>query len=190
MVDQSRFALRPIQADDDTGKLSLGLSAYTPLKIFLQKNAVDFHRYQLAKTYVLIDLEHLPTRVWGYITLMSSEILLKDGQRPTETAAASAYRGFPAIKIARLALDKRLQGQGYGAMILDWCFNHVKLAVMPHVGCRFMMVDAKQDSVGFYQKAGFVLLDADSIEDHPQMFYDLYKEEGGLVQETVDAIGF
>lgn len=49
---------------------------------------------------------------------------------------------------------------------------------MPHVGCRFLVVDAKRDSVGFYQKSGFILLNTDSnyVDEHPLMFFDLHKE--------------
>lgn len=57
------FTLRPIYPDDDTRKLSLGNAAYTPLKIFLQKNALDFHQYEIAKTYVLVNPSISPTRI-------------------------------------------------------------------------------------------------------------------------------
>ena len=49
------FILRQIQSGDDTMKLSLGDASYTPLKIFLRKNALDFHQYEIAKTYVLVN---------------------------------------------------------------------------------------------------------------------------------------
>jgi GNAT superfamily N-acetyltransferase len=179
-VEKENFLLRPIQPDDDTGKLSLGDAAYLPLKIFLKKTAFDFHRYNIAKTYVLVNSDSSSSRIWGYITLMNSEIVLNEGQRPQESAATSRYEAFPAVKIARLAVDKMLQGNGFGAEFLDWCINHVKLAITPHVGCRFLVVDAKRDSVIFYQKSGFILLNTDSnnIDEHPLMFFDLYKESG------------
>ena len=49
---------------------------------------------------------------------------------------------------------------------------------MPHVGCRFLVVDSKRDSISFYQKGGFVLLDTVSnhSDQHPLMFFDLYKK--------------
>lgn len=177
MVDTENFILRQILSNDDTSKLSLGNETYTPLKIFLKKAAFDFHQYEIAKTYVLVNQAASSSRIWGYITLMSSEIVLNEGQRPRESAATSRYEAFPAVKIARLAIDKALQGNGFGTRFLDWCINHVKLAIMPHVGCRFIVVDAKRDSVVFYEKSGFVLLDTESnrSDDHPLMFFDLYK---------------
>lgn len=183
MVDIENFTMRQMQADDDTSKLSLGNAAYTPLKTFLKKTAFDFHQYNIAKTYVLVNKDLSSSRIWGYITLMNSEIVLNEGQRPHESAATSRYEAFPAVKIARLAVDQSLQGNGFGSEFLDWCMNHVKLAIMPHVGCRFLVVDAKRDSITFYQKSGFLLLNTDSnhTDEHPLMFFDLHRENGSPV---------
>jgi GNAT superfamily N-acetyltransferase len=117
--------------------------------------------------------------MWGYITLMNSEIVLDEGQRPQESATASRYETFPAVKIARLAIDKALQRDGFGTSFLNWCINHIRLIIMPHVGCRFIVVDAKRDSIAFYKKNGFALLNTESnrSDDHPLMFYDLYKQK-------------
>ncbi|HEV2614516.1 MAG TPA: hypothetical protein VGV92_07385 [Gammaproteobacteria bacterium] len=48
---------------------------------------------------------------------------------------------------------------------------------MSHIGCRFLVVDSKPESILFYQKNGFDFFDADNnrIEEYPMMFYDLYK---------------
>lgn len=183
MADIENFTLRQIHSNDDTTKLSLGDAAHTPLKIFLKKTAYDFHQSNIAKTYVLVNQYLSPSRIWGYLTLMNSEIVLNEGQRPQEFAATSKYEAFPAVKIARLAVDKALQGNGFGSGLVDWCVNHVKLAIMPHVGCRFLVVDAKRNSVTFYQKSGFILLNTASnhADDHPLMFFDLYKENGSSV---------
>ena len=177
MVEGEDFILRQIQSNDDTKKLSLGDQAHTPLKTFLKRTAFDFHQYNIAKTYILINQQVSSSRVQGYITLMNSEIVLNEGQRPQESAA-SKYEAFPAVKIARLAIDQALQGRGFGSLFLDWCINHIKLTITPHVGCRFLVVDAKRDSVIFYQKSGFILLETDSnrADEHPLMFFDLNGE--------------
>ncbi len=182
MAEVGKIILRQIECDDNTSKLSLGKSEYTPLKTFLKKDAFDFHQYEIAKTYVLVDENSVRPRVWGYITLMNSEILLHEELRPQETAQTSKYEAFPAVKIARLAVDKELQGLGYGAKLLNWCISHIKLAIMPYVGCRFLVVDAKRDSVEFYQKSGFVLLDIDEqyTEEHPMMFFDLHQNNAAV----------
>ena len=62
-------------------------------------------------------------RVWAYATLMSSEITLDVSQRPNENSNAQRYKIFPAAKIARLAVDKALHGNGYGMTLLDHCIS-------------------------------------------------------------------
>lgn len=173
-----KLILRPIHPNDNLNLLSLGNAEFTPLKIFLQKNALDFHQYEIAKTYVLVEENSSAPRVWGYITIMSSEIvILNHDDRPQETLSTSRYEAFPAVKIARLAIDKRLHKQGYGAQLLNWCISHVRIAIMPYVGCRFLVVDSKKNSVQFYAKSGFELLEIDTEDskEYPMMFLDLYK---------------
>jgi len=171
--------LRLIHTDDQLGKLSLGNANYTPLKIFLKRAALDFHQYDIAKTYVLAEVDAKPGRAWGYVTLMSSEIVLNENQKPREISATAKYEAFPAIKIARLAIDKSLQGKGYGRMVVQWCAILVRKMIMPHVGCRFLVVDAKRDSVLFYEHQGFELLNIESniADENPLMFFDIYKNQ-------------
>lgn len=178
------FVLRQIQQMDDSKNFSLGDSSYTPLKIFLIKNAYDFHQYEIAKTYVLVDQNPKTTRVWAYLTLMNSEIDLSgiepnNNRRPQETHATLRYTSFPSVKIARFAVDKNMQGQGIGKQLLLWCINYTKLNIMPNVGCRFLAVDAKKQSINFYKRCGFNLLkpESDQLGEHPLMFYDLYKSQ-------------
>lgn len=178
MIDiLNNYILRPICSADDIKKISLGDASFLPLKIFLQRSALNFHHFEVAKTYVLLNEQLSTNRVWGYITLMNSEIVLNEGQRPSEPSASIKYEAFPAVKIARLAIDKSLQGKGFGSMMLEWSMSHVKLVIMPYVGCRFMVVDAKRSSVPFYEKSGFTLLNTtlNHNDEHPLMFLDLYK---------------
>jgi len=170
--------LRQIQEGDNTRKLSLGKTSFLPLKVFLQKDALDFHQFEIAKTYVLIDSEGSSNHVLGYITLTSSQVVLDPLElRPRETESTAKYDTYPAIKIVRLAVDQRLQGQGVGTYLLDWCIGLVKLSIMPHIGCRFLVVDAKQESIQFYQKSGFQLINTEAcrLDEHPPMFFDLMK---------------
>jgi len=173
----NNFVLRQIESTDDASKFSLGNASFTPLKIFLQKNAFDFHQYEIAKTFVFVNPEYSANRIWGYITLMTSEVCLDKHQRPVETSAASKYNSYPAAKIARLAIDKALHKRGYGKKLLDWGINHIRLSVMPHIGCRFLVVDSKRESISFYQKNGFVFFNTNTnqTDEYPMMYLDLYR---------------
>ena len=169
--------LRPIQSNDNVKLISSGSPEAHPLKLFLQNDALEYHQKEITKTYVLIEPEDINNRVWGYISLMSSEIKLNGDQKPKEPDSAKKYKSFPAVKIARLLVDKRKQKNGYGKMMLDWSVSHIRLAIMPHIGCRFLAVDSKKGTINFYEKHGFVLLDSEDNlkEEQPLMFLDLHK---------------
>jgi len=168
--------LREIRLGDDTKKLSLGNEAYTPLKTFLKKDAWQFHEENIAKTYVYVDSMESGARIFGYISIICSAIELCDGQRPEEPVRANAYPAYPAVKIVRLAIDKSIRGNKFGEQVIDWVIAHVIDNIMPHVGCRFLIVDSKQESIGFYEKCGFTLVDSETnrLAANPMMFIDLH----------------
>ncbi len=51
---------RQIQPGDRVRGLSLGDESFWPLKSFLQKQALDFHQQNIAKTYVLVEESPTP----------------------------------------------------------------------------------------------------------------------------------
>jgi GNAT superfamily N-acetyltransferase len=89
-----------------------------------------------------------------------------------------AYKyAYPAVKIARLAIDLRHQGEGYGADIVSYCIAIIVKDVMPKVGCRFIVVDANKPAIDFYRKVGFTMVDTDANKalETPVMFLDLQR---------------
>jgi len=106
---------------------------------------------------------------------MNSEIVLEKDQKPPNLT--DVYKVFPAVKVARLAVDRLLQGNGRGQEMIAWCVSLVKDQIMPHVGCRYLTVDAKRESIGFYERLGFIKLkmQPDEKEDHPSMYFDIHK---------------
>lgn len=150
--------VRVLKKSDNLSKLSFGDPDHTPLKIFLKKSALVFQDNNVAITYVLVDNAN-PARVWGYISLMCSNISLEDGDKPTENESFLRYDYFPAIKLARLAIDGDLQGKNYGSGLVEYALEIIIKNIMPNVGCRFMTVDSKKGSIGFYEKLGFRLIE-------------------------------
>ena len=171
----SELFLREIQPGDKLTGLSLGRAEFTPLKAFLRNDAIDFHSVNVARTYVIVDED---SRVWAYITLMCSQIEIDEDCRPGECEGASKYKDFPAIKIARLAVDSKLQRKWMGTSLVDWAISTVKRVIMPTVGCRFLIVDAKPCSVPFYKRLGFSGVSTDDAEDNdPVLYIDLHVTE-------------
>lgn len=167
--------LRPIDSGDVLKKFSLGSKDAAPLKTFLTKDAKAYHDKNVAKTFVLV-ADHDNPEVQGYLTLVCSEISNQDSTRLDDCERANSYGTFPAVKLVRLAVHKDVQGQGYGAAMLEWCLSHVVTNIMPNAGCRFLVVDAKPSAANFYEKTGFTRLQSQSDKTpHPILFIDLHK---------------
>ena len=85
------------------------------------------------------------------------------------------YKDYPAIKPARLAVDTSLQGQGVGSQLVDFVIALITDHVMPYTGCRFLVVDAKPESVRFYAAKGFLPIgtSTDGPTATTTMFIDL-----------------
>lgn len=115
------------------------------------------------------------------MTLVAGEVAIEkddDGLVDDEAEDVSyPYLQYPAVKIARLAVDRRARGRNIGTDFVSLAIAITQEEVAPVVGCRFLMVDAKIDSVGFYGKAGFTLLDTPTnlARDEKVMFIDIHK---------------
>ena len=114
----------------------------------------------------------------AYITLVCGEIVLEgDMSLLDETDLQYNYKSYPALKIARLAVDARHRDNDYGAILVELAVGTAKEIICPAAGCRFVTVDSKRGAVGFYQKQGFTLLDTpeNKKRGEPVLFLDLFK---------------
>ncbi len=115
--------------------------------------------------------------VWGYITLMCSEIKLGNTHTLDDCEAANRYSDFPSVKIARLAVDHRIQGRGYGDALVQFAVFIARRNIMPRIGCRFLVAESKAGALNFYQRIGFTVLDTEKNKQRrlPVVFIDLNK---------------
>lgn len=153
---------------------------FLPLKVFIQRHAKTYEAQSLARTYGAYSTDAGSIgKLLGYVTLVCGEVVIEDLDAPLLAADGLEYnyRHYPAVKIARLAVDTRARGQNVGTNLVDLSLAIAREEISPSVGCRFLMVDAKRDSVGFYSKLGFTLLDTPTNRerDEPVMFIDLPK---------------
>lgn len=118
---------------------------------WLQRSASQAECRDAARTYVVADLDGV---VVGYATLVA-------GQITTAEAAADVAKGMtthfpiPVAIIARLAVDRSVQGTGVGMYLLDFALRRCLLAG-DEVGMRAVVVDAIDlRAAGFYRRFGF-----------------------------------
>lgn len=169
----SDIIVKQIEPGDKLSGLSLGHEDFTPLKIFLKKQAHKYEQQSLARTYAAFS----PSKVVAYITLTCGEVVSKHDAGSLVDDVEYPYDHFPAVKIARLAVDKRVQKKGLGEALVRLAVGQAKNIICPTVGCRFITVDSKQQSVEFYKRCGFTLLDTAENRERPSpvMWIDLSK---------------
>lgn len=127
-----------------------GFSCGEPsLDLFLGRYAWQNQaRYRLGVTYVAVD--DATRRVTGYFTLAAASIAC--GEPPVRPPGG--YAEVPCIRIARLAVDQRVQGMGLGSELVHAALA-IALAESERVGCAGVIVDALPEAVRFYERFGF-----------------------------------
>lgn len=138
--------IRPLERSD----IREGFSCGEPeLDRFLERYAwQNQRRYHLGVTYVAVD--DATRRVLGYFTLAAASVSPDGSVAP----APGGYEELPAIRIARLAVDRRMQGIGLGSELLRAACT-IALAESERVGCAGLIVDALPEAIGFYEQFGF-----------------------------------
>jgi GNAT superfamily N-acetyltransferase len=171
------LVLRALDPRDDCRRIAFGDAVFAPLKSFLAKSAKQLHAENLAKTFVLVDDNFEPNRVKAYVTLLCTHVLVKQLPAPLDVDGGFRYEDYPAMKIARLAVTQELQGQGIGSKLIDFCIGMAVEYVMPHAGCRLLVLDAKAPSVPFYRRKGFTEMGPveDDANGHTAMFIDMHR---------------
>lgn len=147
----------------------------TDLNDFLLMDAKDYASQLLAVTYLI----EADDGIAAYFALSNDRISLSESDKATwrRIKKAFPYRkhrsDYPAVKIGRLAVDRRYQGQQIGTSILD--FVKKTFVTNNRTGCCFITVDAIWKAIDFYKCNGFHLLKSTSVQDMETvpMYYNL-----------------
>ena len=89
----------------------------------------------------------------GYFTLVNDCIDKKELRRK-DGIKHYRYTSYPSLKIARLATNMDYEGRDIGTHMLSMVYI-AYMRISDYSGCRFITVDAKVESQGFYVKFGF-----------------------------------
>ena len=119
------------------------------LNEFLLRYALKNDRLGIGKTFVALDETD---RIEGYFTLATAQVAYSE--IPDDYRAKLPKYPIPALRIARLSVDKDFQKKGVGKWLLSQAF--VKTVRVAEVtGLYFILVDAKESSRSFYEHYGF-----------------------------------
>ena len=134
---------------DSGHKLELFDCGDEPLNAYLKRYAMANQRAGAARTYVT----HRSRVVIGYYSLAAGSVELR--QAPARVAKGLARHPVPVTLLARLAVDRREQGAGIGAsLVQDALLRHLQAEAI--IGSRALLVHAKTNAAAsFYAKFGF-----------------------------------
>lgn len=122
------------------------------LNEFLSRYAQKNDSLGIGKTFVAFDENE---KIVGYFTLATAQINFEE--IPDECNKKLPKYPIPALRIARLAVDKEMKGNGIGKWLLKQIFIKI-LQVAEITGLYFILVDAKETSKTFYEHYGFIKL--------------------------------
>lgn len=143
-MSDSRFRIAPLGAEHDRQSFDCGEDA---LDRYFKTQATQDIRRRIANCYVAT--EAATGVAAGYYTIAAASIRI-DQLPDDESKRLPRYPTVPAVRIGRLAVDKRFRGCGLGGALLADAAGRV-VRVPPAVYA--LVVDAKNDqSAAFYRR--------------------------------------
>ncbi|HAY5553330.1 TPA: GNAT family N-acetyltransferase [Escherichia coli] len=147
-MDDLTIEILTDDADYDLQRFDCGEEA---LNLFLTTHLVRQHRNKILRAYIL--RTNTPERqILGYYTLSGS--CFERAALPSK----SKQKNIPSVTLGRLAIDRSIQGQGWGATLVAHAMKVVWSASLA-VGIHGLFVEALNEKAHtFYQSLGFIPL--------------------------------
>lgn len=120
------------------------------LNEFLSKYAQKNDKLGIGKTFIALNQQD---KIVGYFTLATAQVAYQE--IPDDYRGKLPKYPIPALRIARLSVDKELEGKGVGKWLLAQAFIKI-IQVADVTGIYFIIVDAKETSKSFYEHYGFI----------------------------------
>ena len=132
-------------------------------RFFLRYAGQNQFRHHIGTTYVAVDAAGT---IAGFATVTASEIA-PEAMAPTKRRRLPKYP-VPVLRLARLAVDERANGRGIGSLLVGSILV-LAMQMADDIGCVGVLVDAKPESVAFYERLGFLRLEgvAGELGDRP-----------------------
>jgi len=171
-MNKEDIQLRRLGEDDIVSGFDCGDE---DLNDFITSDAVLYFKVRLATSYVL---ENKTTKdIIGYFSLAHDRISLTDFPsnsaynrfRKQFFAQGKMFKSYPALKICRLATDRKYRGESIGTMMVNMIIASYKAD--NKAGCRFITVDAYADALPFYYRQGFLPLSKEDEGSPTRLLY-------------------
>ena len=162
-------AVRPLEPSDDRSAFRSG---NIDLDRFFQRYAgQNQFRHHIGTSWVAVG----EGRILGFATVSAAH--LEVGELPTALRRKLPAYPLPVLRLARLAVAEEAKGLGVGRALLRAVFA-LAWRMADEFGCVGVVVDAKPEAVGFYERLGFSTLEhtKGALGDRPEptaMFLEL-----------------
>ncbi len=138
---------------------------------FFQKDALDYTRYRMGKSYCFRMKDDTQTIV-ACFTVSNDSIRIYDLPSSRRNAMwgithrEKMLTRYPGVLVGRLAVASQFSGKGVGSEVLDF-IRMWFLDESNKTGCRFAIVDAKNEPevLRFYEHNGFKALFPREIDE-------------------------
>lgn len=124
------------------------------LNEFLKDDALKHQHERIAVTYLCF----YAGKLVGYFTWLTDAIEIEGKDKRVFKKIGMSYRTYPAIKVGRLAVDKKYAKSGVGSYLVNCVLEDV-FFFSEQIGCRFVTVDAYPGAKEFYKNLGFKVRD-------------------------------
>jgi GNAT superfamily N-acetyltransferase len=138
--------VRPLEPSDDRAAFRSG---NIDLDRFFQRYAgQNQFRHHIGTTWVAV----VEGRILGFATVSAAH--LEVGELPDALRRKLPAYPLPVLRLARMAVAEEAKGQGVGRVLLRAVFT-LAWRMADEFGCVGVVVDAKAEAVGFYERLGF-----------------------------------
>ena len=151
------LSIQPLRGNHDRSRFDSGSGE---LDRWLRQTAQQHQRRGISKTFVAV-ADDEPSRILGFYALTACEVV---SQNLPDDLARKLPRKVPGIRLGRLAVDRSVQSQRLGELLLMDAIDRAR-RVLEHVGVHALFVDAKDErAASFYRKYGFRPLPEQPLE--------------------------
>lgn len=167
-IRPSDLSYRKLRAEDYLSTLDFTQVDGTDpagLQEFISKEALGYQQERLGITHVFF----YGSGPVAFATVSMGDIPVDRMQASEKVASAEDITSYPCLLIGRLGVHKPFRDRNVGRRICDWAVTTARHYSL-EIGCRYVMVRAVKESVGFYQKCHFECNPANLSKDKVWMY--------------------